>query len=32
LNIVVENYLDKITIESLVENSDSPYIKFKEIN
>ena len=32
LNIVVENYLDKITIESLVDNSNSPYIKFKEIN
>ena len=32
LNIVVENYLDKITIESLVETNTSPYIKVKEIN
>ena len=28
----VENYLDKITIHSLVENDNSPYIRVKEIN
>ena len=32
LNVIVEDYLEKITIESLVENTDSPYIKYKEIN
>ena len=32
LNIVVEEYLEKITIESLVETNNSPYIKVKEIN
>ena len=32
LNILVENYLDKITINSLVESSASPYIKLREIN
>ena len=32
LNVIVEDYLEKITIESLVENTDSPYIKVKEIN
>ena len=32
LNIIVEDYLNKITIESLVETNSSPYIKVKEIN
>ena len=32
LNIVVDDYLEKITINSLVESSNSPYIKVKEIN
>ena len=32
LNGIVENYLDKITIDSLVENYNSPYIRVKEIN
>ena len=32
LNILVENYLDKITINSLVESTASPYIKLREIN
>ena len=32
LNIVVEDYLEKITIENLVETNNSPYIKVKEIN
>ena len=32
LNVIVDDYLEKITIESLVENTDSPYIKVKEIN
>tara|TARA_B000000441_G_scaffold1249_1_gene816 strand:- start:438 stop:872 length:435 start_codon:yes stop_codon:yes gene_type:complete len=32
LNGIVENYLDKITIDSLVENDNSPYIRVKEIN
>ena len=32
LNNIVEDYLEKITINSLVETYDSPYIKFKEIN
>ena len=31
LNIVVENYLEKITINNLVESSDSPYIRYREI-
>ena len=32
LNNIVEDYLEKITINSLVESYDSPYIKVKEIN
>ena len=32
LNILVEGYLEKITINSLVESDKSPYINFKEIN
>ena len=32
LNILVEDYLEKITIESLVESNNSPYIKVNEIN
>ena len=32
LNILVENYLEKITINSLVESIDSPYINLREIN
>ena len=32
LNILVEDYLEKITIDSLVESSNSPYINVKEIN
>ena len=32
LNILVENYLDKITINSLVESNEGPYIKLREIN
>ena len=32
LNNIVEDYLEKITINSLVESNDSPYIKVKEIN
>ena len=32
LNIIVEDYLNKLTIESLVETNSSPYIKVKEIN
>ena len=32
LNILVDDYLEKITINSLVESSNSPYIKVKEIN
>ena len=32
LNIIVEDYLEKITINSLVESYDGPYIKVKEIN
>jgi len=32
LNILVDNYLEKITINSLVESSNSPYINVKEIN
>ena len=31
LNIIVEDYLEKITINSLVENNKNPYIKVKEI-
>ena len=32
LNILVDDYLKKITINSLVESTNSPYIKVKEIN
>ena len=32
LNNIVEDYLEEITINSLVESYDSPYIKVKEIN
>ncbi len=32
LNILVDNYLEKITINSLVQSSNSPYINVKEIN
>ena len=32
LNILVEDYLEKITINSLVESDKSPYINFREIN
>ncbi len=32
LNILVEEYLEKITIYNLVESSDSPYISYREIN
>ena len=32
LNILVEDYLEKITINNLVESSDSPYINYREIN
>ena len=32
LNILVEDYLEKITINNLVESSDSPYISYREIN
>ena len=32
LNNIVEDYLEKITINSLVESNDSPYINVKEIN
>jgi Rrf2 family iron-sulfur cluster assembly transcriptional regulator len=32
LNVLVEDYLEKITIHSLVETDNSPYIKVKEIN
>jgi len=32
LNNLVENYLEKITINSLVDSDNSPYIKVKEIN
>ena len=32
LNNIVEDYLEKITIHSLVESYDSPYINVKEIN
>ena len=32
LNILVEDYLEKITINNLVESRDSPYISYREIN
>ena len=32
LNNIVEDYLEKITINNLVESYDSPYIKVREIN
>ena len=32
LNILVEDYLEKITINNLVESNDSPYISYREIN
>ncbi|MBL32600.1 MAG: Rrf2 family transcriptional regulator [Gammaproteobacteria bacterium] len=32
LNNIVEDYLEKITINSLVESNKCPYIKVKEIN
>jgi len=32
LNNIVEDYLEKITINSLVESYDSPYINVREIN
>ena len=32
LIIIVEDYLEKITINSLVESYEDPYIKVKEIN
>ena len=32
LNILVEDYLDKITINNLVESTDSPYINYRELN
>ena len=32
LNNLVENYLEKITLNSLVDSDNSPYIKVKEIN
>ena len=32
LSILVEDYLEKITINNLVESSDSPYISYREIN
>ena len=32
LNILVDDYLEKITINSLVESTNSPYIKVKGIN
>ena len=32
LNNIVEDYLEKITINNLVESYDSPYIKTREIN
>ena len=32
LNILVEDYLEKITINNLVESIDSPYISYREIN
>ena len=32
LNILVEDYLEKITINNLVESTDSPYIRYREVN
>ena len=32
LNILVEDYLEKITINNLVESTDSPYIRDRELN
>ena len=32
LNILVEDYLEKITINNLVESTDSPYISYRELN
>ena len=32
LNILVEDYLEKITINNLVESTDSPYIRHRELN
>ena len=32
LNILVEDYLEKITINNLVESTDSPYINYRELN
>ena len=32
LNILVEDYLEKITINNLVESTDSPYIRYRELN
>ena len=32
LNNIVEEYLEKITINSLVESNDIPYIKVRDIN
>ena len=32
LNNIVEDYLEKITINNLVESYDSPYINIREIN
>ena len=32
LNNIVEDYLEKITIDSLVESTSNPYINLKEIN
>ena len=32
LNILVEDYLEKISINNLVESSDSPYISYRRIN
>ena len=32
LNVLVDDYLDKITINNLVETNNNPYIKVREIN
>ena len=32
LNVLVDGYLEKITINNLVETNNNPYIKFREIN
>ena len=32
LNILVEDYLEKITINNLVESTNSPYISYRELN